>query len=126
MKMGPTVCVWTKEKINSDEKPVPRSQHIAIVLPKNDRMFMFGGHYDEDTRLNDTWIYTIKTFEWRRIGDEKDNLTNAPSKIGAPEPRANSSACIYEGKVYLFGGVGGLYYTSKPFNDLHCFDLETE
>lgn len=68
----------------------------------------------------------MKELEWQRVGNEKDNKTNQDSTIGAPAPRANSSGCIYNGKIYLFGGHGGLNYSRIAFNDLYAFDLETE
>jgi dynein heavy chain len=58
------------------------------------------------------------------VGDG-ENKTNQESKIGAPPPRANSAATIYNGKVYLFGGHGGLNYARIAFNDLYTFDLST-
>jgi hypothetical protein len=39
--------------------------------------------------------------EWVRVGAEKDNITNAASKIGAPAPRANAAGINYENKIYL-------------------------
>jgi dynein heavy chain len=91
-----------------------------------DRVFVFGGHHSPQCRLNDTWFFEVKTGVWRRIGNEKDNTENLESTIGAPSPRANSSAVVYEGKIYVFGGHGGLSYSRVAFNDLYCFDLETE
>lgn len=35
-------------------------------------------------------------------------------------------ACSYQGKIYLFGGHGGLGYARIAYNDLFSFDLETE
>jgi dynein heavy chain len=34
-------------------------------------------------------------------------------------------ACIYDGKVWIFGGHGGLQYQRTSFNDLFSFDLAT-
>jgi len=67
-----------------------------------------------------------KEYEWIRLGKDPDNTINAPSSIGAPDPRANAGACLYDGKIYLFGGHGGQSYSRIPFNDLHSFDIETE
>lgn len=53
-------------------------------------------------------------------------MTNAASTIGAPAPRANMGCCLYEGKIYIQGGHGGLGYARTAFNDIYCFDLETE
>jgi dynein heavy chain, axonemal len=89
-------------------------------------VFYFGGHHSPTCRLNDTWFFEVKTGAWRRVGNEKDNTENLESTIGAPSPRANSSAVVYENKVYVFGGHGGLSFSRVAFNDLYCFDLETE
>ena len=97
-----------------------------MSTPKQDKVFIFGGHHSPKARLNDTWFLVVKDFEWQRVGNEKLNLTNQDSSIGAPAPRANSGATLYNGKIYLFGGHGGLNYARMSFNDLYSFDLETE
>ena len=43
-----------------------------------------------------------------------------------PAPRANHSACYYNGKVYVFGGNGGRGYENSVFKDLWEFDLEAK
>lgn len=35
-------------------------------------------------------------------------------------------ACLYQGKIYIFGGHGGLGYARIAYNDLYSFDLDTE
>jgi len=102
-----------------------RTQHTAIALPDN-RIWLFGGHHNPQCRLNDTWFLNCKDYEWRRVGKDPDNYTNAPSTIGAPDPRANSGACLFNGKIYLFGGHGGLSFARVSFADLFCFDVEAE
>ena len=44
----------------------------------------------------------------------------------APPPRANAGSCLYQGKIYIYGGHGGLNYSRIAFSDIHCFDIETE
>lgn len=119
-------CTWTKTIANGTDKPLARTQHCALNTPKGDKVFLFGGHHSPQSRLNDTWFLEVKTMEWRRIGGDKDNTGNLESSCGAPGPRANVGACVYENKVYLFGGHGGLNYARVAFNDLYCFDLTTE
>ena len=92
----------------------------------NTKVFIFGGHHDPKTRLNDTWFFNIKEMEWKRVGGEKDNLENLASTIGAPSPRANTGVIILNDKVYLFGGHGGLNYSRIALKDLYCFDLKEE
>jgi N-acetylneuraminic acid mutarotase len=125
MKMGPNDVTWYKENATGDEKPMARTQHIAIATADN-RIWLFGGHHSPQCRLNDTWFLNCKDYEWQRVGKDPDNYTNAPSTIGAPEPRANAGACLDNGKIYLFGGHGGLSYARVSFNDLYTFDLETD
>ena len=64
--------------------------------------------------------------EWRRIGAEKENLTNQANTIGAPPPRANTGGIVLNDKVYIYGGHGGLNYSRIALNDLYCFDLKEE
>ena len=116
---------WYKENSIGDDKPLPRTQHVAIATYDN-RIFMFGGHHNPQARLNDTWFLNCKDYEWHRVGKDPDNLTNKASSIGAPDPRANAGACLYKNKIYLFGGHGGLSYARVSFSDLFTFDLETE
>lgn len=118
-------CTWFKEETQGADKPLARSQHCAQTTPKGDKLFVFGGHHSPTSRLNDTWILHIKEMEWRRIGG-KPAMDNQESDIGAPSPRANMGSCIFDGKVVIFGGHGGLNYERKNFNDLYMFSFETE
>jgi hypothetical protein len=74
MKLAPNDCTWTKEKAQGDHQPLGRSQHVAITTPKTDRVFVFGGHHSPNVRLNDTWFIDIKGLEWKRVGEESDNM----------------------------------------------------
>jgi len=66
-------------------------------------------------------MYSIKEMEWRRIGAENNDSTTA-----APCPRANMGSCVFQNKVIIFGGHGGVDYQRKNFNDVHLFDFATE
>lgn len=130
MRLTSNDCQWTNMGNIAGDKPLARTQHIAIAIPstdnKVDRVFVFGGHHSPQARLNDTWFYEVKTNVWRRVGNEKDNTENLESTIGAPMPRANSSAVVYRDKVYIFGGHGGINFSRKAFDDLYAFDLQSE
>jgi hypothetical protein len=67
MKMTPAEAKWTREQTTGDEKPLPRTQHIALSTPKNDKVFVFGGHSNPKTRMNDTWFLNVKEFEWTQV-----------------------------------------------------------
>jgi dynein heavy chain len=66
-------------------------------------------------------------FKWQQPPNQKsgNDPKNSESKIGAPEPRANHTANFHKGKVYIFGGHGGVGYERTAFNDLYYFDIET-
>ena len=63
-------CKWYKPNLNSDEKPIARSQHIALFnKDTNGKVWVFGGHCDPKTRLNDTWFYDVKEQQWECLAD---------------------------------------------------------
>ena len=109
--------------------PIPRTQHVAILTPKKE-VFVFGGHSSPTTRLNDCWLMKIPNqnnpeVHWERISGDRDVAPNEQSTIGAPPPRANCGSTYFEGKVYIYGGHGGLNYARVAFSDIYSFDLET-
>jgi len=106
--------------------PPARAQHIAITTPKQDQLFVFGGHASPQVRLNDTWFLTINGLTWKRADGDNATPKNQDSISGAPAPRANTAATLLNGKIYLFGGHGGVNYQRVAFNDLYAFDLETQ
>ena len=129
MKLAPAEATWSKEQATSAEKPMGRAQHVALSIVKKekiDKVWYFGGHHSPNARLNDTWYFVVKEMGWQRVGTDADKTENQESTIGAPAPRANTAACLYEDKVYLFGGHGGHNFLRTSFNDLYTFDLETD
>lgn len=66
-------------------------------------------------------------FQWYQPPNQKvtGEPKNAESKIGAPEPRGNHTITHHKGKVYVFGGHGGVGYSTKAFNDLFVLDCES-
>jgi dynein heavy chain len=105
---------------------VPRTQHIALPVPKTDKIFVFGGHSSPQARLNDTWFLSTTNFGWKRAeNEEAATVHNQESLTGAPPPRANTAVTIVDNKIYIYGGHGGLNYSRIAFNDMYSFDLET-
>lgn len=97
--------------------------------PKNE-MFVFGGHASPTLRLNDCWLLKMPNpnnpeVVWQRIEGDADVADNEHSNIGAPLPRANMGATLFEGKIYIYGGHGGHNYERKAFDDIFSFDLTT-
>jgi len=122
---------WDKIEI-SGEQPIPRSQHVAINPPKgharSEQVFIFGGHASPMRRLNDCWWLDTKggEYKWTRVAGDKDVEPNGESVIGAPGPRANCGYCYAEGKVFVYGGHGGVGYKRQAYDDIFSFDLNTE
>lgn len=48
-------CVWTAIDCEGDEIPLPRTNHSACKISKNE-MFVFGGYYTSKKRFNDCHI----------------------------------------------------------------------
>ena len=116
---------WSKKTATGDI-PLPRTQHLAVELDSQN-LLIFGGIYSNKTRLNDVAILNVPTMTWK-VPPGHTLLTdpkNEPSKINGPEPRASCAGCIYKDKLYVFGGLGGTFYTKKVFNDLFELDLKT-
>mmetsp|Transcript_7679 Transcript_7679/g.7086 ORF Transcript_7679/g.7086 Transcript_7679/m.7086 type:complete len:306 (+) Transcript_7679:36-953(+) len=132
MKMGKVDCNWFKEKFTGEMTPPPRTQHIAMMTPghekdKKDRLFVFGGHTTPQIRLNDAWFLNTQTLAWKKAdSDEPCTPKNQDSLVGAPGPRANTSAALLDNKVYIFGGHGGVNYQRLAYNDLYSLDLDTQ
>jgi len=118
-------CAWEQEKGSGDETPPSRAQHVALSTPENDHVFIFGGHANPTTRLNDTWWLKVADLTWKRAEGDNAVESNQESKIGAPPPRANCGSCFYKGRYYIYGGHGGRSYARVAFSDIYTFDIET-
>lgn len=119
-------CQWTYVQCQGDV-PQPRTNHAACAI-SDDKMLIFGGYYTSKSRFNDTYILKLGgTYQWIQPPNQKSvgSPKNAESKIGAPEPRADHSCTYYNGKVYVFGGHGGIGYSRQSFNDMYVLDTET-
>lgn len=115
--LGKNQYSWRKENPKGDV-PSPRSNHIAVAIKKIEAqenstcIFIFGG-MGEKGKLDDAYIYDPNENKFTRIQTEV-----------TPSPRANHSAYVYEGKVYMFGGNGGRAYENSVFKDLWIFDYD--
>ena len=117
---------WTKLDCVGEDFPRPRTQHVAVADADKKKIFYFGGHANQATRLNDCWFFEIKNNVWKRVDGDKDVEDNQESPIGAPAPRANAGHTLYNNKVFIYGGHGGLGYARTSFQDIWSFDLATQ
>lgn len=99
---------WTWEQVKTvGSVPSPRDKHSMSCV--GSKLYVFGGHDDENEYLNDLFEFDIPSSTWTQI-----HTSNHPI------PRHYHS-CIAIGKLlYIFGGKcsGGC------FNDIHTFDTE--
>ena len=126
-KVGPSNDLWLLDIFQKNiygwqkltprgDVPSPRTNHTATTVKKNGRddfIFIFGG-MGEKGKLEDCYRFDYSEAKFTKYE------INGPS----PAPRANHSACCYEGKVYIFGGNGGRGYENSIFKDLWVFDPE--
>ncbi|KAF9416851.1 Negative regulator of mitotic exit [Podila epigama] len=89
--------------------PTPRHSHIACAIGTT--MFVFGGQVD-NFYLDDIVAFDMKTItqnpRWQKVEPQTES----------PPARAGHCAGVYEGKIYIFGGVDADYF----YNDIWCFD----
>ena len=125
VRITATDANWTPENPKGDQ-PCPRTNHAACEIP-GDRLFVFGGYFTPQKRLNDCHMLHVPSMTWSFPPNQPPpkQLDNSPSPVGAPEPRAYATATHINNKVYVFGGTGGVYYQRRAFNDVYALDLET-
>jgi len=105
---------WMKygyDEFPSPAYPCPRASSSAAVYQQ--KMYIFGGQDDENNKLCDLWEFDINQRTWRQI-------TDFPADSYQPGPRSGHSASIYNGKMYIFGGILEL---TKELNELLAFDF---
>ena len=90
--------------------PKPRAGHSAIL--HNNCMYVFGGKDDDNGKLNDLWKFDLAANSWTNI----ETATGTP-----PMARAGHTANVYEGKIFIFGGI---FEVTKELNDCHMYDIE--
>ena len=104
--------IWSKLAVDNANPPCARASHSAAVF--NNKMYIFGGQDDENNKLCDLWEFDIDT--------ETYNPIELPADSYMPSPRSGHSSSIYDGKMYMFGGILEL---TKELNELLAFDFAT-
>ncbi|KAJ9439659.1 hypothetical protein DIPPA_60606 [Diplonema papillatum] len=90
------------------------SQAGQSVCAAEDRLIVFGG-FERGHTSADTWICHLSTMNWRKI------RTSGKAPLG----RLGHTACIVNGQMYTFGGIG---VGGEPFcdEDVSPSDIESE
>lgn len=95
-------------------KPLARSGHSMINISETD-IFLFGGKRTETFEFfNDIWILTLRfngSIKWKMM---------SPKGV-SPCPRWNFSICLYNKRIYIFGGET---INNEYLNDIVCYDID--
>lgn len=110
-KVGNTL-EWRLVENKSKISPCIRASHSTTVY--NGKMYIFGGQDDDNNKLNDLWEFDLES------GLYKEIVLPADSTI--PVARSGHSANIYNGQMYVFGGILEL---TKELNEMLIFDFKT-
>lgn len=103
---------WTKIEVKSEEAPCIRASHSSSVY--NDKCYIFGGQDDDNNKLNDLWELDLATGIYKEIKVPEGSVT--------PVARSGHSSNIYNGQMYIFGGILEL---TKELNEMLIFDFKT-
>jgi N-acetylneuraminic acid mutarotase len=103
---------WKKCGEGSPTKPSPRASQSAVVY--NNKCYIFGGMDEDNTKFGDLWELDLTTDMWKEI--------TLPNGSPCPQPRSGHSANIFNGKMYIFGGILEL---TKELNEMLIYDFKT-
>ncbi|KAJ5078492.1 kelch domain-containing protein [Anaeramoeba ignava] len=99
------------KKIQTQKHPKARYSHSLNYC--QGRLIVFGGVPEEGERLNDTWIFDLKSQNWNKL------------KISSEIPigRSSHTSIIFENKLIIFGGYGA---DSRRHQDLWELNIKTD
>ncbi|KAJ2785784.1 hypothetical protein H4R18_000330 [Coemansia javaensis] len=94
---------WDYSPKISGDAPAERVLHSAVCT--KDTMYVFGGLHSTDDEPSDSAVWILKAkgpaeFVWSKAPITKD------AQVSGPTARAGHAAAIYDGSMYIYGGVG--------------------
>lgn len=93
------------------KKPCPRAGHTAVIM--NNLLVVFGGTDNDNVRLQDTWVFDLKSTIWNEL---KAN----PSSVDL-RPRNGHSAILFKQRYMVI--FGGIYSVTKELDDVSVLDI---
>ena len=110
-KTGSTLnwtCIGNEE---GAELPMERASHSMVHY--EGKCYIYGGMDDDNNKLGDVWELDLTSACFRHL------------ELGAasyqPIGRSGHSANIYNGRMYIFGGI---YELAKEINEMMMFDFK--
>eukprot|EP01147_Barroeca_monosierra_P008382 gene8383-10202_t len=108
-----------KKAATTGKAPAPRLNHAAAIVGQD--LYIFGGFEDGEAK-NDLYKLDLQKMKWTPILVCVPTVQNTQEVPNSPTRRCNHSMTACGQNLFVFGGRGG---ETLLFNDLHCFDTET-
>ncbi|KAI5956098.1 KEL2 [Candida margitis] len=102
---------WKVVDALNNFKPPPLTNHSMSVY--KEKIYVFGGVYNNEKVSNDLWEFDAKEERWQQI--QTSGTT--------PLPVNEHSACVVDDRLYIYGGndFSGVIYSSLYVLDLKTF-----
>lgn len=91
-------------------RPPPLTNHSMSVY--KDKIYVFGGVYNNEKVSNDLWEFDVEMEKWQQI------QTNGT----IPLPVNEHSACVVDDRLYIYGGND---FSGVIYSNLYVLDLKT-
>lgn len=105
---------WELVEPQNNFKPPPLTNHSMLVY-KN-KLYVFGGVYNNEKVLNDLWCYDPSINKWMQV----------PTTGRNPPPTNEHSACVVGDRLFIYGGndFSGIIYSLMYVLDLTNFSWQ--
>jgi serine/threonine protein kinase len=121
---------WRKILVSHGESPLARTEHAMCAVGKY--VYLHGGQRF-GSYIDDMLIFNTETNDWSQIElkgplySPSTSSSESSSNGNIPSPRSGHSLNAIGNKLYLFGGQWfETLHQRHLFNDLYCFDTETQ
>jgi N-acetylneuraminic acid mutarotase len=103
----------------------PTAREASATWTYNNKLYLFGGNFNDFIYLNDTWVFDPATNNWTLIkGPYTANNMGIYGTLGVentanyPGSRNYATSWTYNNKLYLMGGYGYASTGLGPLNDI--------
>ncbi|ELU17837.1 hypothetical protein CAPTEDRAFT_221960 [Capitella teleta] len=114
---------WKRHTLVSEvTTPESRRGHSAVVC--NSGMHIFGGYVDLKGSSQELWTFDLENLMWHLTPASEGGAGD-----GGPGGRHDHSAVMYDGRMYIFGGMNGLQtkdelwswnFSSRKWTKIRC------
>jgi N-acetylneuraminic acid mutarotase len=98
-------------QLGKDQKDGPEPRAGCSLVSHGGDLYSFGGHNEENERINELWCYNIASDKWSHIEHNGDVIPNA---------RSGHTATEVNNLMVVFGGI---LEVTKEINDMYAFDF---